>query len=83
MSKQSTVPSLQSVKNAMLILVFAVFLFGCKQRPHKEQPAETHCVKEASLPVKYARGFAVDYYNGFKVITVKDQKDTAKVLAQY
>lgn len=35
------------------------------------------------MPLKYAHGFAVDYYNGFKVITVKDLKDTARVIAQY
>lgn len=48
----------------------------------KEQHT-THCSKEASLPVKYAKGFSIDYYNGFKVITVKDWRDTAKILAQY
>lgn len=82
MSKQSTVRSLQSAKNAMLILACVFLLFGCKQKIQKEKSA-THCVKEASLPLKYAQGFSVDYYNGFKVVTVKDLKDPAKVLAQY
>ncbi len=40
-------------------------------------------MKLETLPVKYARGFTVDYYAGFKVITVRDVKDTSTVLAQY
>lgn len=42
-----------------------------------------HCVKQETLPVKYAKGFTVDYYNGFKLITVKDWKDSSKIFAQY
>ncbi|MES2620909.1 MAG: ABC transporter substrate-binding protein [Bacteroidota bacterium] len=36
-----------------------------------------------SLKLKYAKGFAVDYYKGFKVVSVKHWKDSTKVFAQY
>ena len=51
-------------------------MFACTQT------TQTKCVKKYSLPVKYAKGFSVDYYEAFKVITVKDLKDTGKILGQ-
>lgn len=56
---------------------------GCQSKTNTPQQQQPHCVKEASLPVKYARGFAVDYYNGFKVVSVKDVKDSSKTIVQY
>lgn len=67
---------------ALLAVVIGVFN-SCQSRNQGATHTGTHCVKEASLPVKYARGFSVDYYNGFKVITVRDIKDSATELAQY
>lgn len=65
------------------LLLFTVALSSCNNQPQQQQKSESHCVMVESLPVKYAKGFTVDYYNGFKVITVKDLKDTARILAQY
>lgn len=66
------------------VVVGALCMFSaCKQKNTTTEHKDSHCVKEATLPVKYARGFTVDYYSGFKVITVRELKDTAKVLAQY
>jgi iron complex transport system substrate-binding protein len=59
------------------------FFGSCRQKPGAASSQATHCVKEASLPVKYARGFAVDYYNGFKVVSVKDVNDSSKTMVQY
>jgi iron complex transport system substrate-binding protein len=42
-----------------------------------------HCYPIDTLPVKYAKGFRVEYYNGFKVITMMDAGNSAKILAQY
>lgn len=69
----------------VVVFLSSVFfcLSSCRGKVQTEQKQATHCVKEESLPVKYAKGFSVDYYNGFKVITVKDWRDTAKVIAQY
>ncbi len=71
-----------------LAVVFFLFFFAfnfasCKHRKPVVKAHTIHCVKEASLPVKYAKGFTVDYYNGFKVITVRGWKDSSKVFAQY
>lgn len=77
----------QRSKNGSLItvtvLVICLLLSACKPTTTNEKHrTKTHCVKEASLPVKYAKGFSVDYYNGFKVVSVKDVKNGA-VVAQY
>ncbi len=67
----------------LLFIVYCLLVSSCHQKVVQEQGTQTHCVKEISLPVKYAKGFSVDYYNGFKVITVKDWRDSSKVFAQY
>ncbi len=76
---------MSNLKSALwfALLLFTVALSSCNNQAQQQHKPETHCVKLESLPVKYAKGFSVDYYSGFKVITVKDIKDTAKVLAQY
>ncbi|MBL0309463.1 MAG: ABC transporter substrate-binding protein [Bacteroidetes bacterium] len=35
------------------------------------------------LSLKYARGFSIHYFDGFKIISVRDGKDTTKLLAEY
>ncbi|MDB5280929.1 MAG: periplasmic binding protein [Bacteroidota bacterium] len=67
-----------------VILFICVALASCRngEKQAAAELAKTHCVKIGSLPVKYAKGFSVDYYEGFKVITVRDIKDSS-VLGQY
>lgn len=69
-------------KSMVFSLLLCTLIAACNHQP---QPAEkeTHCTPLASLPVKYAKGFSVTYYNGFKVITVKDIKNGGSVMAQY
>jgi iron complex transport system substrate-binding protein len=67
---------------SFLLWTLSLGMWSCKGKTQTEQQ-HPHCAKEASLPVKYAKGFSVDYYNGFKVVTAKDWRDSAKVLAQY
>jgi iron complex transport system substrate-binding protein len=62
-------------------LITAFAFVGCNNAPR--QNAKQPCKKLASAPVKYARGFTIDYYDGFKVITVKDPIDTLKPVARY
>jgi iron complex transport system substrate-binding protein len=76
--------SVVSCRLSVLCLVILALCFsGCKQRAQQAEMHTPHCVKEASLPVKYAKGFSVDYYNGFKVITVKGLSDTSAPIIQY
>jgi iron complex transport system substrate-binding protein len=70
-----------SLRFVVCCLLFAVA--GCHSKTNTPQHQQPHCIKEASLPVKYAKGFAVDYYNGFKVVSVKDVKDSSKIMVQY
>jgi len=67
----------------LLPLLFAalVLLHSCSGDNAPKQAQ--HCYPTDTLLVKYARGFRVEYYNGFKVITLMDAGNTAKVLAQY
>lgn len=74
--------ALQHLWLYFLLSLLAISVNSCKTKKQVKHTGP-HCVKEASLPVKYAKGFTVDYYNGFKVVTVKDLRDTGKVLAQY
>ena len=59
-------------------VAFAVLLCSCNQ-PQKQK---AHCEKQSSLPLKYKPHFSVDYYDGFKVVTVYGT-DSANLLAQY
>ncbi|HWB64124.1 MAG TPA: ABC transporter substrate-binding protein [Chitinophagales bacterium] len=67
------------------VFVMAGVLFtSCRQGANTHSQAEKKaCAKLSSLNLKYARGFTVDYYDGFKVITIRDCNDTARLLAQY
>jgi iron complex transport system substrate-binding protein len=70
-------------KSLLFIAVCWLLATSCRQNQSTKQEGKPHCAREASLPVKYAKGFSINYYNGFKVITVKDWKEPGKVLAQY
>ncbi len=67
----------------LLVLIVFLLLSSCKPHSQGNQTTKSQCIKKYSLPVKYAKGFSVDYYDAFKVITVKDLKDTTKILGQY
>ena len=71
-------------RSFITLLSIATILFtSCKNQQAPKPLTKKPCTKTSSLPVKYARGFAIDYYDGFKVITVKDLKDTSLLLGQY
>lgn len=67
----------------VISLLFFLSVVSCRQPSNHSAEAKAHCVKQESLPVKYAKGFTVDYYTGFKVITLRDIKDSSVILAQY
>jgi len=53
-------------------------LSACQPKQHDKHSARPHCVAEGSMPLKYATRFAVDYYNGFKVVSVFNTGDTTQ-----
>ena len=69
----------------LVFLSFAVCVFNsCNHSPDARQGmTKIPCKKLGSLAVKYAKGFTIDYYDGFKVITVKDRIDTSRPVARY
>ncbi len=66
-----------------LLLSLVIGQWSCRSKTQTKEQHTTHCIKDTSLLIKYAKGFSVDYYNSFKVITVKDWRDSSKVFAQY
>ncbi len=73
---------IDSIKWLGICLSMAIIVLPSCQTQTKQQTPKP-CTKISSLPVKYAKGFSVDYYDGFKVITIKDLKDSAKILSQF
>lgn len=70
-------------KTFVSFILSLVIITSCKQRGEITQKEKAHYTKFESLQVKYAKGFTVDYYSGFKVITIKDRIDNSKVFIQY
>ena len=66
-----------------LLFCCVIFCESCKQKIKTTETHQVRCVKQATLPLKYTRGFSVDYYNGFKLVTVKDWRDSSKIYSQY
>lgn len=64
-------------------ILFLLSLVSCSPSNEKDKEETLVSEKSATLPLKYARGFTVHYYDGYKLIKVRDWKDTAKILAQY
>jgi iron complex transport system substrate-binding protein len=59
-----------------ILFLSLLLLSACQPKKKVEQAKHPHCVPEGSLPLKYASRFAVDFYNGFKVISVFNNSDT-------
>ena len=66
-----------------LAICCTIAFCSCNHGDETRQAVQTACKKTSSLPVKYARGFSVDYYDGFKVITVRDWMDSSKAVLRY
>ncbi len=64
----------------LLLVCCLLFIAGCNSNTGKQEGKRT--ALKSSMVLKYAKGFTVDYYDGCKVITVRDVKDTA-IIAQY
>ncbi|MCS6935351.1 MAG: ABC transporter substrate-binding protein [Chitinophagales bacterium] len=71
-------PNSRLLHNICFVYVMAILLAGC-QRP---QVIGVHCPKKSSLALSYQPHFKVDYYDGFKVITIWG-RDTADVTERY
>lgn len=66
-----------------VVLLATILITSCQQQKAKNENNKTPCIRIASLPLKYAKGFSVDYYDGFKIVTVKDLKDSSITVEQY
>lgn len=66
----------------ILTLLFGLFI-SCNQKKTKSDQTANYLHEYSTLPLKYARGFTVKYYNGYKLLSVRDWKDTTKIIVQY
>jgi iron complex transport system substrate-binding protein len=58
------------------ILIVLITFSGCKQEQQKEKHV---CLILETMKTKYAKGFRVDYYGGFKVVSLLDKNGKHKV----
>ncbi len=65
------------------ILIYCLLFLAACQPPRGQADAKQQSTSKSSLALKYAKGFAVAYYDGYKVVSVRDIKDSSKILAQY
>ncbi len=70
-------------KRIIFFLFSVIFLAACDESAKEKQHKAVHCKPIAVLPVKYARGFSVQYFEGFKVVSVRSLNDSLQILAQY
>jgi iron complex transport system substrate-binding protein len=59
-----------------LILIVLITFSGCKQKQQKEKHV---CTILKTMKPKYAKGFKVDYYGEFKVVSLLDKYEKHKV----
>src|SRR5687767_4238706 len=65
------------------LLIGIILLSACKRKTVPSSNNEGSSSKLHSMKLKYARGFTVDYYDGYKYITVRNCNDTPQVIARY
>lgn len=65
----------------LLIGSMSVVLPGCNQ--HNSSKKLRHCEPVDVYHPKYAKGFWIEYFNGFKVVHLRDAYDTTKVIEDY
>ncbi len=68
---------------AVVFTCMAILLPSCRRAQHADVAAPAAYTKTGSLKVKYAKGFTVDYYDSFKVISVIDLKDPTKTRGRF
>lgn len=63
--------------NWLLITLF--FWISCSPEKQQTQDVQPH----TRVPVLYAKGFVIDAYTNYYLVTVRDPLDTASIIAQY
>ncbi len=67
------------MKKMMFVLVCLLLVCGCKQGNNQTVVTQNDANDTAKVVLKYAKGFSVEYGNGYKLVTIADpQKEDAK-----
>ncbi len=70
----------RSMLSFWIMIVCFVFLLGCD---NQSAPTQKHCHAVKTFHPKYAKGFWIEYFNGFTVIHIRDAYDTTKTVEDY
>jgi iron complex transport system substrate-binding protein len=62
------------------LLAFLLLGSSCRQAPARKQH---HSAKNGSAEIRYAKGFSIDYYDGYKIVNVYSGFGPAADTAQY
>ncbi|MDO7742772.1 MAG: ABC transporter substrate-binding protein, partial [Pedobacter sp.] len=62
------------------LLIFGLLIASCGQRATDKKQ---HDLKTGSAEIKYARGFNIDYYDGYKLVSIYSGSSTKKDTVQY
>lgn len=65
----------------LLASLLAVILFSCSG--NKQPTATIETTTDSIYKVKYAKGFTVNIYDDYKLVSVRDPWDTTRILQQY
>lgn len=65
----------------LLASLLTVILFSCSG--NKQQTATIQTTTDSIYNVKYAKGFTVNIYDDYKLVSVRDPWDTTRILQQY
>ncbi len=66
-----------------ILLVLLSFLLLVQSCDSKSALKQQHCQPTKVYYPKYAKGFWIEYFNGFKVIHLRDAYDTTKAIEDY
>lgn len=69
-------------KTTFLMILIATVLSSCQNNKEAKNTAQS--IKDSNqVYPRFARGYSVEYFDNFKVITVRNPWDTTKILHQY
>lgn len=71
------------MRTLLITLSILIFTISCSQKKDHIQLDKLTQLSEVNYTVQYAKGFSVDLYDNYKVVTVRNPWDTTKILQRY
>lgn len=67
----------------LLIIVLILISFSCNKKSEKSEVKSNLNTNKTDVYPKYAKGFHVEYFDGYKVIEVNNPWDSTKIMYRY